>query len=203
MTTQPPPPAPGWYPDPAGGPGKRWWDGTTWGPFAPPPQPARRKNNSTPALLILVLLLCCGGCGAFALFGAATRHHHLGHFHLGTGTDTTAPSAPSVDTLAQIDGTYVIHYHSYVCDEGGDQMRYMHDFSVTVTHQGNSLTMQYPTAPFTGTVNGDGSYVVSNNSYAPAPLTWRGVFTGGGIRDGSIDAGGGNSCHGTFTATKQ
>ena len=21
---------PGWYPDPAGGPGKRWWDGTGW-----------------------------------------------------------------------------------------------------------------------------------------------------------------------------
>ncbi|WP_222192435.1 phospholipid scramblase-related protein [Modestobacter italicus] len=27
--TQPPPP-PGWYPDPAGGPGVRWWDGQDW-----------------------------------------------------------------------------------------------------------------------------------------------------------------------------
>jgi hypothetical protein len=24
--------APGWYPDPAGGPAERWWDGTAWSP---------------------------------------------------------------------------------------------------------------------------------------------------------------------------
>ncbi|MDQ1546237.1 MAG: hypothetical protein QOH69_1141 [Actinomycetota bacterium] len=34
----------GWYPDPAGGAGRRWWDGTTWTanvqePEAPPPLP--------------------------------------------------------------------------------------------------------------------------------------------------------------------
>jgi membrane protease YdiL (CAAX protease family) len=27
----PPPPAPGWYPDPAGRPQRRWWDGAGWG----------------------------------------------------------------------------------------------------------------------------------------------------------------------------
>jgi hypothetical protein len=36
---------PGWYPDPAGGPGQRWWDGYAWNesvvtPVAPPPPPA-------------------------------------------------------------------------------------------------------------------------------------------------------------------
>ena len=35
---------PGWYPDPAGGPGQRWWDGYTWTdavvlPQQPPPPP--------------------------------------------------------------------------------------------------------------------------------------------------------------------
>jgi uncharacterized protein YxjI len=40
--TQPPPP-PGWYPDPAGSPGTRWWDGQGWTDHvqqaAPPPPP--------------------------------------------------------------------------------------------------------------------------------------------------------------------
>jgi hypothetical protein len=42
----------GWYPDPAGGTGKRWWDGATWTanvkePEAPPPQPT--FGNYVPA----------------------------------------------------------------------------------------------------------------------------------------------------------
>ena len=43
MTT-PPTPAPGWYPDPSGAPGTKWWNGTAWAdnPPAPttPPVPA-------------------------------------------------------------------------------------------------------------------------------------------------------------------
>ncbi|HEY5384631.1 MAG TPA: DUF2510 domain-containing protein, partial [Acidimicrobiales bacterium] len=36
---------PGWYDDPAGGPGQRWWDGYTWSkatvlPQQPPPPPS-------------------------------------------------------------------------------------------------------------------------------------------------------------------
>jgi hypothetical protein len=43
MTAPPPPPTPpGWYPDPTGVGGRRYWDGSAWGPAAssPPPQPA-------------------------------------------------------------------------------------------------------------------------------------------------------------------
>ena len=36
--------APGWYPDPAGNGGHRYFDGTSWGPTAPPPpMPAERR----------------------------------------------------------------------------------------------------------------------------------------------------------------
>jgi hypothetical protein len=40
--TSPPQPEPGWYPDPSGGPGQRYWDGRQWQAFPPPvpvPQP--------------------------------------------------------------------------------------------------------------------------------------------------------------------
>ena len=39
-TPPPPKPAPGWYPDPGGTWVQRWFDGTTWGQFAPPLRPA-------------------------------------------------------------------------------------------------------------------------------------------------------------------
>jgi uncharacterized protein YxjI len=49
--TQPPPP-PGWYPDPAGGAGTRWWDGQAWTehvqqPAPPPPVQATPPGAGT------------------------------------------------------------------------------------------------------------------------------------------------------------
>lgn len=85
MAQQQPPPGPGWYPDPAGGGGQRYWDGTAWGPVAPPPQPPPPPRRSSvwpaflagvsPALLIVGLpLLCCGSCGVLGLIGALSDH---------------------------------------------------------------------------------------------------------------------------------
>jgi Domain of unknown function (DUF4328)/Protein of unknown function (DUF2510) len=45
---------PGWYPDPAGGPGQRWWDGYAWTetvvlPTPPPPPPSPTPHQLVPA----------------------------------------------------------------------------------------------------------------------------------------------------------
>jgi hypothetical protein len=45
---------PGWYPDPAGGPGQRWWDGYAWTdatvqPEVAPPPPAPPQSSIPPA----------------------------------------------------------------------------------------------------------------------------------------------------------
>jgi hypothetical protein len=46
MTTPPAPP-PGWYPDPAGGVGRRYWDGTAWSAVAPG-MTASQPTHGTP-----------------------------------------------------------------------------------------------------------------------------------------------------------
>lgn len=55
----PPAPLPGWYPDPAGGPGQRYWDGREWlveaplqgppGPVAPGAAPGTAQLSTQPA----------------------------------------------------------------------------------------------------------------------------------------------------------
>jgi threonine/homoserine/homoserine lactone efflux protein len=41
-----PSPQPGWYPDPSGTPGQRYWDGQQWMHYAPPPQPQPQPQPS-------------------------------------------------------------------------------------------------------------------------------------------------------------
>ncbi|WP_442010392.1 DUF2510 domain-containing protein [Mycobacterium sp. 2YAF39] len=58
MTSPPPPPrpAPGWYPDPAGG-GQRYFDGTNWGPTAPvatAPPPQKKPLGCFKTVLIVI-----------------------------------------------------------------------------------------------------------------------------------------------------
>lgn len=55
-------PTPGWYPDPSGAPGSRYWDGSAW---APPPS-ARQPNRrgwliAAVCALVLILLLVLWG----------------------------------------------------------------------------------------------------------------------------------------------
>jgi len=48
--TDPQLPPPGWYPEPSGAEGQRWWDGTRWTdyatPLAPPPQPVQPQYGA-------------------------------------------------------------------------------------------------------------------------------------------------------------
>ena len=75
MTTPPPPPTPGWFPDPSGGPGQRYWDGTSWGPPAPAAPPAKKRSSVTAWVIVVgVLLLCPGSCGVLALIGGMSSH---------------------------------------------------------------------------------------------------------------------------------
>src|SRR4051794_36448068 len=59
MTAPPPPPLPGWYPDPSGEPGMRYWDGTWTDQRAPslvPPPPheaVRERRKKHPAFAFL------------------------------------------------------------------------------------------------------------------------------------------------------
>jgi serine/threonine protein kinase len=123
-----------------------------------------------------------------------------------TGTDDTphsqpvppplpAPTTPTPGQPAQpaIDGTYLWHVLTFSCNVGPP------DYTVTFTHQGNTLTLVGNGITYTGTLNADGSFTLSARGN-----TIRGVFaTEGGrtiVRDGAYQTPG---CSGTWEAAKQ
>ena len=144
-----------------------------------------------------------------------------------TGTNDTphsqpvAPPQPAAttpttgqETQPTFTGTYLFHYLSSVCS--GYTQTPWPDGPLTITQQGNTIhiTVGGP-GGISGPLNADGSFVASGTfpdqgySYT---ATWRGVFaTDGGrtvIHDGEWTEDGsamgpGQSCHDTFTATKQ
>lgn len=104
MAEQPPPP--GWYPDPAGGWGQRYWNGTAWGPVAPTsrpqPLPARRRGGISPALLIIGLpLICCGSCGVLGLIGSLSHHDNPTSGTQSTSATTRAYTPPPPRTYSE------------------------------------------------------------------------------------------------------
>lgn len=73
--TQPIPP--GWYPDPSGEPGTRYWDGKGW-TAAQVAKPQRRKRLAWPWVLLGVVLLLFGGCGALVVLGVSVSDNNHG-----------------------------------------------------------------------------------------------------------------------------
>jgi hypothetical protein len=63
-----PSPPPGWYPNPSGAPGQRYWDGKEWTIVAAPPAVAAPPRAQTGSPLRTILIICgvvlalVGGC---------------------------------------------------------------------------------------------------------------------------------------------
>ena len=72
--------------------------------------------------------------------------------------DTSGPPTKGHTLLDDLDGTYKVHTLSWICS-GIDYIKYGYQGTVTITHQGNSLTYGGSNGS-TGTVNPDGSFSV-------------------------------------------
>jgi hypothetical protein len=57
-------PLPGWYPDPSGAAGQRYWDGVEWGPTAPA-APAPKGRFGTRQFVILAIAGAVAGLVTF------------------------------------------------------------------------------------------------------------------------------------------
>ena len=97
--TQPPPPAPGWHPDPAGA-GSRYWDGRNWGPAAPPPAAGGlpKKKQSVPkwviVLAVIAVLIVIGEAGSHSNNSSSTSTSSS------TATSAAIAAAPPATTTA-------------------------------------------------------------------------------------------------------
>jgi hypothetical protein len=93
MTTEVPPA--GWYPDPSGGPGQRYWDGQAWraetpqpspGDISSPPGDQGTRRGRSPALITLVVVLVAVIVVGLVVIAVMLKNRH---------TTTPAPTAMS------------------------------------------------------------------------------------------------------------
>ena len=83
---------PGWYPDPAGGPGLLYWNGSNWQQpgAAPPPPPKSRRGLWIAAVAVIGLFGLSSQCSQNKQHSESTA----------TSTETSAAAAPSARTSA-------------------------------------------------------------------------------------------------------
>ena len=95
--TQPPPPAPGWYPDPSGA-GSRYWDGRSWGSAAPSPVPlaAPPKKKPVPKWVIVFALIAV----AMVIGEAGSHINNSSSTSSSTNTSAAIAAAPPATNTA-------------------------------------------------------------------------------------------------------
>ena len=100
-------PAPGWYPDPAGSGGTRWWDGSTWTtsvqqpPVQQPPVPAVQVTVPDPV----------AGAPSHPAFGTMPAHPAFGaapSYPVGGGRLATPAMAPPVPAAGGVSMRWVV-----------------------------------------------------------------------------------------------
>jgi hypothetical protein len=69
-----PSPAPGWYPDPSGAPGQRYFDGQQWTIAAPSPAAKSKAGLWIVLAIIAVPVLFFGGCATLVAIGMHSDH---------------------------------------------------------------------------------------------------------------------------------
>lgn len=129
---------PGWYADPAGGPGQRWWDGYAWTeatvlPAVPPPPPASLAYSSghppLPPAYGAPQPWVPASRGARDLVGEELRISPLARI---------AITFPAIVTLVNVIGWVAI---------ASQWRNYGHQFHLAVNAAQNHQTVPVPTAP--------------------------------------------------------
>jgi hypothetical protein len=66
-------PSPGWYPDPTGAPGQKYWDGHAWHMAVPSAGPVTTSKGKPWLWVLLVPVLFFGGCAALIAIGSSSN----------------------------------------------------------------------------------------------------------------------------------